>query len=149
MADHADPVAAVRTRRALVVDTDPHFWMLQLAPVCTGCGGCGDRCEVLGSLSGQVELRLERRSDDPDLKPGQRIELQMNEAGLLRQAWRGYGVPLLGLLSGAWLLNPIGNLASVVGAGAGTLLALSLSKRLARARWQARPRLHLLDDAGE
>ncbi|MEZ5455213.1 MAG: SoxR reducing system RseC family protein [Lysobacteraceae bacterium] len=149
MPDRAESTVVFRSRHAFVVDTDPHFWVLRLAPVCTGCGGCGGRCEVLGSLSGQVELRLERRSDDPDLRPGQRIELQMNEAGLLRQAWRGYGLPLLGMLCGAWMLNPIGNLPSVMGAVAGTLLALCLSKRLARARGQARPRLHLLDDAGE
>ena len=94
-------------------------------------------------------MRLDRRSQDPNLKPGQIIELQVNEFGLLHQAWRGYGLPLLGMLSGAWLLNGFGNLASVVAALVGTLLALLLSKRLVSLHADARPRLRLLEGADE
>jgi|JI9StandDraft_1071089.scaffolds.fasta_scaffold133012_2 positive regulator of sigma E activity len=94
-------------------------------------------------------MRLDRRPQDPDLMPGQIVELQVNEIGLLHQAWRGYGLPVLGMLSGAWLLNGLGNLASVVGALAGTLLALLFSKRFASAHADARPRLSLLEDADE
>jgi positive regulator of sigma E activity len=81
--------------------------------------------------------------------PGQIVELQVNEIGLLHQAWRGYGLPVLGMLSAAWLLNGFGNLASAAGAMAGTLLALLLSKRLGSARADARPRLRLLEGADE
>lgn len=104
---------------------------------------------MLGSLPGHGELRLARRSQDPDLKPGQVIELLVNEVGLLHQAWRGYGLPLLGMLSAAWLLNGFGNLASAVGAMAGTLLALLLSKRLGSVRTDTRLCLRLLEGADE
>lgn len=75
--------------------------------------------------TGELEL------DGPGLtlSAGQAVEVEMPHALLLRQAAWAYGVPLLGLLVGAAVLQPLGNPAAGVGALLGTSVAVAVSKR--------------------
>jgi len=106
-----------------------------LGSACDGCaGGCAGRCSLF-LTDGDGEFRM---TPPQGLRVGigQRFRLQMDDAGLRRAAWRGYGVAWLGLLLGAGLgqlaglaLGRHGDLLTLVGLLAGTFAAVLLSKR--------------------
>jgi hypothetical protein len=106
-----------------------------LGSACDGCaGGCGGRCSLF-MTDGDGEFRMSAPAG-LDIGIGQRFRLQMDDAGLRRAAWRGYGVAWLGLLLGAGLgqlaglaLGRHGDLLTLVGLLAGTFAAVLLSKR--------------------
>ena len=124
-------------RDATVDGVGPTGVTLRLAGQCHGCGGCQGRCSLVGSLaaSGDV-LELPLASIDGDVTPGLRVRIRLDDAVLLRQAWIGYGLPLLGLVVFAatahglagWL-NLAPDLPAVIAAAAGTLAGVLLSKR--------------------
>ena len=106
-----------------------------LGSACEGCaGGCGGRCSLFVT-DDDGEFRMSPPAGLP-IQVGQRFRLQMDDAGLRRAAWRGYGVAWLGLLLGAGLgqwvglaLGRHGDLLTLVGLLAGTFAAVLLSKR--------------------
>ena len=62
---------------------------------------------------------------------GQSVEVELAEPLLLKQALWGYGLPLLGLLLGAAVLTPFGDVAAAIGAMFGISLAVAYSRRAA------------------
>lgn len=125
-------------RPAVVLSSTQGRVRLRYTSNCSACGGCGGRCQLFATGSaGELEL------DGPGLilSAGETVEVELPHALLLRQAAWAYGLPLLGLLVGAALLQPMGNPAAGVGALLGTSVAVAVSKR-AVARLQG-PRIRL------
>ena len=89
-AGHAD-VAGAR----LVPDV-----LLRRTGACSDCGGCGGRCNLFLSDEAAM-LRLPASAFATPPVAGTAVTLVLEEGWLLRSAWRGYGLPLLGLLAGA------------------------------------------------
>ena len=105
---------------------------LRLLGQCSDCGGCGGRCQLFGG-STDSSLSLPASVDPATGQPwavGQRVILYLPSGQLQRQALLGYGLPVLGLLLGAAVLQVWGDVAAAVGAVGGTSLALLLSKRV-------------------
>jgi hypothetical protein len=106
-----------------------------LGSACEGCaGGCAGRCNLFAT-NGAGEFALPAPSGLP-VHPGQRLRLCLDDAGLRRAAWRGYGVAWLGLLAGAGLGFGLGHLwgrhadaLTLLGLLAGTFAAVYSSKR--------------------
>lgn len=121
-------------RRATVVAVAGSEVALRASGACSDCGGCGGRCNLfLSDEAGRLSLPLARFRRAP--LAGEDVLLVMPEGWLARTAWRGYGVPLVGLLAGAaagHLLAPLLGLPqdplALAGALAGTLAAFTLSK---------------------
>jgi hypothetical protein len=106
-----------------------------LGSACEGCvGGCGGRCNLFAGDADQV-FHLAAPSVG-DFRVGQHLRLQLDDAGLRRAAWRGYGRVWLGLLAGAGLGAAIGafwgrhaDLLTLLGLLLGTFSAARFSKR--------------------
>lgn len=130
-------------RYALVCRTTEQKVWLRAQRACSGCLACGGRCAVWAAES---EVALPRRLFAEDVVPGDRVTLVMHAPDLLRDAWRGYGFPLLGMLVGAALGAALAaaagvpadafwggwrptDAASLVGAASGTLWAMLASKQ--------------------
>lgn len=125
-------------RIAEVVGESDGRWLLRPeSAACNGCeSGCGGRCRLfVGSNDGRISVSAPLH---PDLCPGQRVALRIDEDALARGAWRGYGLALLGLLGGAalgaglggWLLaESWRDVATLFGGLTGTFLAALFSKR--------------------
>ncbi|MGM3175918.1 SoxR-reducing system protein RseC [Dickeya lacustris] len=94
----------------------------------SGCQGCQSRSScgngVLSKVGGPVVHQLSLRYPHP-LQPGQRVEIGLAEASLLRSAMLVYLVPLLGLMLGAMLFQYW--LTSELAAVTGALLGISVS----------------------
>ncbi|HLS83364.1 MAG TPA: SoxR reducing system RseC family protein [Arenimonas sp.] len=122
-------------RRARLLAVEAGQLRLQLlGSACSGCGGCGGRCNLF-QADGQGELRLPAPADFQP-SPGQDLLLSLDDAGLRRLAWRGYGLALLGLMAGAVLGRGLAALldlpadpCTAIGLLAGTFLAVRLSKQ--------------------
>ncbi|MCW2481249.1 SoxR-reducing system protein RseC [Candidatus Symbiopectobacterium sp. NZEC135] len=97
----------------------------------SGCSGCQSRktcgTGLLSELGRSAEQALYVPCEQP-LLPGQRVELGISESSLLRSAMLVYLVPLLGLFTGAGLLQSLfaNDLAAVLGALLGAALAFIL-----------------------
>ena len=106
-----------------------------LGSACEGCaGGCGGRCNLFATDQ-EGELLI-AESNPGAFVAGQRARLQLDDSGLRRAAWRGYGVAWLGLLLGAALGAGLGamlgrhaDLLTLAGLLAGTFAAVRFSKR--------------------
>lgn len=106
-----------------------------LGSACDGCaGGCGGRCSLFATDDGG-EFRMPV-PEAGHFMPGQYARLQLDDAGLRRAAWRGYGLAWLGLLLGAALGAAAGlwwrsqaDLLTLAGLLAGTFAAVRFSKR--------------------
>jgi hypothetical protein len=102
---------------------------------CDGCsGGCAGRCNLFAS-DDAGEFRLEA---PPGVvaHPGERYRLALDDEGLRRAAWHGYGRALLGLLLGAFAGHALGfawpearDGLTLLGLLSGTFLAARGSKR--------------------
>jgi hypothetical protein len=106
-----------------------------LGSACDGCsGGCAGRCNVFATdRAGEFSLPAPAGLDVAD---GQRLRLCLDDAGLRRAAWRGYGLAWLGLLAGACLGYGLGqlwgrhgDLLTLLGLVGGTFAAVHSSKR--------------------
>ena len=89
---------------------------------------------MVGALRGD-RLDIPLHCVDGAIAAGQRVRIRLHDAVLLHQAWLGYGLPLLGLVSfalGAHLLAGwlaiAQDLPAALAAGAGTLAGVGLSK---------------------
>ncbi|MCW2483787.1 SoxR reducing system RseC family protein, partial [Candidatus Symbiopectobacterium sp. NZEC135] len=74
----------------------------------SGCSGCQSRKTCGTGLLSELGLSAEQALHVPceqPLLPGQRVELGISESSLLRSAMLVYLVPLLGLFTGAGLLQ--------------------------------------------
>lgn len=122
-------------RRARLLAVESGRLRLQLlGSTCSGCGGCGGRCNLFAADE-RGELSLPAPADFAPA-PGQELVLSLDDEGLSRLAWRGYGLALSGLLLGAvlgrglaWLLGAPADPATAIGLLAGTFLAVRLSKQ--------------------
>jgi positive regulator of sigma E activity len=126
------------TRLAEVIRVEADTIELRVDAACTDCSGCGGRCALLQSSESNL-IQLPAPDPRSALTVGQRVALQLDHNALLRQAWQGYGLPLMGLLLGAAALQPLGNAAAALGAVSGTSIALVLSKRLKQSPLRLRP----------
>lgn len=116
---------------------------LRAHQACSGCLACGGRCAIWAA---EGEVALPRRLFADDVAPGDRVTLVVTAPDLLRDAWRGYGLPLLGMLAGAAIGTAVAAAAGVpvepfwggwrpidaagfVGAVSGTLWAMLASKQ--------------------
>lgn len=120
-----------------VVSEDAHGVEVRALSACAGCGGCGGRCGL--GFSAARAVRLPRALIGYGMHPGDRLRLLCEATALRDRALIGYGLPLLMLLLGGLLgavlasvLALASNPAVALGAGAGTLLGLGLSKRSIR-----------------
>ena len=128
-------------RRAVIDSIDGERVRLRALERCSDCGGCGGRCDLFRSPSGD-EFTLDRASFDVEPMPGQPVQLLLSDRWLRQSAWQVYGLATLGLLAGAgvgwqtgWLLDTGIDLTTLIGAVAGTLWAIRGSKlRLPRIR---------------
>lgn len=124
-------------RRAEVVALDATRATLRASAACSGCGGCGGRCNIFRDWrenGSRIDLPLEQFPRAPHL--GESWTLSLDENALLRNAARGYGLALLGLLGGAALAFALARAAGIapdpptlLGALAGTLAGWRRSKR--------------------
>lgn len=121
-------------RRATVVAVAGSEVALRASGACSDCVGCGGRCNLfLSDEAGRLTVPASRFPRQPSA--GDEVLLVVPEGWLARTAWRGYGLPLLGLLAGGaaahalapWLGLPQ-DAAVLAGALAGTLAAFTLSK---------------------
>ena len=125
---------AERRVRVLAV-ADGELRLRLLGSACEGCvGGCGGRCNLFAGDADQV-FHLPTPSAR-DYREGQQLRLLLDDAGLRRAAWRGYGVAWLGLLAGAAAGAAIGaawgrhgDLLTLAGVLLGTFSAARFSKR--------------------
>lgn len=122
-------------RLALILRVDPAAAWVSPLGACSGCIGCSGRCDGVFSAASDAGLRLPRAVFEQAPVPGQRVRLVWEAPALLGVAARAYGWPLLGLLVGAvlpaWLNRGarLVDLGVLLGALAGTLLGVALSKR--------------------
>jgi positive regulator of sigma E activity len=110
-------------------------------PACGTCAtgrGCGWQ-----RSSHPRQLEIDGRQGTRTLAPGDRLEVQIDDARLLRAACRLYLPPLAGLLAGPALLRVAGwepgltpLLAAVFGLAAGGLLAWRWTRAGVPVRWQ-------------
>lgn len=123
-------------RRVEVVAVEAGELRLRLlGKACDGCsGGCGGRCNLFTTDDGG-EFRMAAPSAGRFVA-GQQARLKLDDSGLRRAAWRGYGLAWLGLMIGAGLGAMIGamlgqhaNLFTLAGLLAGTFAAVRFSKR--------------------
>lgn len=124
-------------REVEVVDVRADSVGLRLIGDCRGCGGCSGRCGLLDSLDGR-QARLHPEAFPMQPAPGEHWRLSLDESSLRSAAAWGYGLPLAGMLTGAALGSMVGwglgsgwDVATLLGAVAGTSLAFGQSKRLA------------------
>ncbi|QPR27990.1 SoxR-reducing system protein RseC [Edwardsiella hoshinae] len=106
-----------------------------------GCNGCRARqgcgTAALAELGPQTRHQLRLAVSQP-LQVGQRVEIGLREASVLRSALVVYLTPLVGLLGGAvmgqlWLgSDGASALAALLGAVAGFVLARRQARRMAR-----------------
>ena len=102
---------------------------------CDGCsGGCAGRCNLFAS-NDAGEFLLDAPAGHA-VREGERYRLALDDEGLRRAAWQGYGRALLGLLGGAILGHLVGaawppgrDVLTLAGLLAGTFLAVMASKR--------------------
>ena len=123
-------------RRVEVVAMDAGELRLRLlGSACEGCsGGCAGRCNLFATDDGG-EFRM-RVPPAGRFAVGQQARLQLDDSGLRRAAWRGYGLAWLGLMIGAGLGATLGamlgrhaDLLTLIGLLAGTFAAVRFSKR--------------------
>jgi positive regulator of sigma E activity len=125
------------SRRAEVLSVEADAVELRCTQRCSDCIGCGGRCQIFHTCADdRLRLRLQGHSERPSA--GQQVELSLPDDLLRTQALRGYGLPLLGLVGGAALLQPWGDFAAALGAGVGVLLAVRLAGRPTVAQPQIR-----------
>jgi positive regulator of sigma E activity len=126
----------VAEREVEILAVDAHGIALRALGACSECGGCGGSCDLFRDVGRDAKavLPLELFPEPP--RPGERWHLVLADRELLAQAWTGYGIALLGLVLGAALAHGLfagagamRDLATAIGALAGTLLALRFSKR--------------------
>lgn len=106
-----------------------------LGPACDGCqGGCAGRCNLFATDDAGDFTMAE--PEGFDARVGDRLRLQLDDAGLRRAAWQGYGLAWLGLLLGAATGRVLGlawpvhaDLLTLAGLVAGTFSAVRFSKR--------------------
>ncbi len=115
----------------MVLHVEANLLRLRYTERCSSCSGCAGRCSLfLADAAEVLELRPPARGQSWSV--GDAVEVELPSRLLLRQAWLGYGLPLLGMLVGAALATPWGNPAAALGALAGTLLAVRVSNRAAK-----------------
>ena len=121
-------------RRAVIDAVDGDVVRLRALERCSDCGGCGGRCDLFRTPAGD-ELTLDRQCFDREPVPGEPVQLLLSDRWLRQSAWQVYGMATLGMLLGAglgWLagywLNSMADLLTLVGAVAGTLIAIRGSK---------------------
>jgi sigma-E factor negative regulatory protein RseC len=120
---------------AEIVRTAPEgVWVRAVEP--SGCGTCGGN----GCSSRRIAELFQREPRqflvdcDLALSPGDRVIVGVARGSVLRNALRGYGIPLAAILAGALLAQWFrpGDAAAVIGALAGAVLG-ALALRGARA----------------
>jgi len=83
------------------------------------CGACGVKgacgTHVLARLFSERNAPIELTSPLP-LKVGDQVMLSLSEHALLKQSLWAYGAPLAGFFIGGLMLQPISELAAVIGA---------------------------------
>lgn len=106
-------------------------------------GGCG-RCHEEGGCGGGAESRCDAFVvlSELDVKPGDRVQIDIPEGAALRAALLAYGLPLAGVLVGAAAAHLFvgSDAATLAGACAGFFASLLLMRRV-RHRGTARPRI--------
>jgi sigma-E factor negative regulatory protein RseC len=123
MIEEEATVVAVRGHEALV--------QTERRSTCSGCSarsGCGT-----GLLSRLIGRRFAEMSvpNELDLKVGDRVVLGLSETGLVKGAVAMYGLPLIGMLAGAVLAQPMASSAELVvvtGGALGLLAGLFLAR---------------------
>ena len=86
--------------RAEVLGGDDRLVQVRRTGACSGCGGCGGRCNLfLGDDAATLQLPLGAFASPP--VPGTAVLLDLPDDWLARSAWRGYGLPLAGMVTGA------------------------------------------------
>ena len=111
---------AMLRRSALVCRMAEHKVWLRTGRACEGCRTCAGRCAV---WIAEAEVALPRHLFGADVVPGDEVTLVMSAPDLLRDAWRGYGLPLLGMLVGAAVGSGLAALMGTASSGAGFTLA--------------------------
>lgn len=100
----------------------------------TGCGGCAATATCGTSVLQKmfVNPSLLKVSNHLNARPGDEVELALEGQDLLKQALMAYGLPLVGLFSGALLAMLFvdgGDLAAMLGAAVGLVVAWWMVKR--------------------
>jgi hypothetical protein len=119
----------------VVAVTDGELRLRLLGSACDGCtGGCGGRCSLFATDE-DGEFRMASPAAQ-QFAVGQRAHLRLDDSGLRRAAWRGYGLAWAGLLLGAIAGAGVGlwlgrheDLLTLAGLLAGTFAAVRFSKR--------------------
>ncbi len=100
---------------------------------CSNCTiGCGGRCNVFVDPAATIDVPA---PVGQAISIGQSVKILIDDSALASAALAGYGYALLGLLIGAtigYLLESSmqwPNLSTLIGAGLGTFVAITFSKR--------------------
>ncbi len=124
-------------RAVEVVALDGDRVQLRALGACSDCAGCGGRCNLFQGLDPAREtLQLARAQFPCAPLAGEHWRLLLDDDQLLRQASRGYGLALAGLIGGAGLgygaarfIGIAPDLLTLLAAVAGTSLGILRSKR--------------------
>ncbi len=117
----------------VVVRAEAHhiYVRIERADACHGCEAEG-ACRTLGGKAKAVELRVENTLD---AKPGDTVVLALPEVNVLKASAAVYLIPAATLIGGALAGNRIGpgeDLSALLGAAAGLLVGLGLSRLIGR-----------------
>lgn len=108
------------------------------------CAACDGRCSVGLSWLGEVQLPV---AASPPPAVGERVAVGVPKRGIARAALAVFGLPLAGMLAGAWLgEHGQASAAALAGFGLGASLAILVGRRGGIAAG-VRPRL--VGEAGE
>ncbi|XZG71679.1 SoxR reducing system RseC family protein [Chitinibacteraceae bacterium HSL-7] len=95
------------------------------------CARCapGGRCQAqsLSRMFASSE-QLFRVRNDAGARPEMRVIVALPVQALKSAIWRGYALPLAGLMAGALLVSPFGNPAAVLGAVFGGALGFGIAR---------------------
>lgn len=119
--------------QARILALHTHSMELAVQPA-TACSACGTRRSCQGGTEGRVfSLALE-----PGLAVGSTVILRLPDERLALGALLAYLLPVLSLLAGAVLGEPLGgNAGALAGCGTGLLLGLAAARSILRRRGEA------------
>jgi len=141
------------TRQARIVSRGPDWVQLALAaaPACALCAGrCGLMFNWSQNTAAETVCRLPLAAGS-SLAPGDRVSVRLPARNFLQAIAAGFGLPLAGLLAGAWLAEgmfpAVGEALVASAAMAGLATGLAAFRFLVAARLQFSPELRRLPPA--
>ncbi|MCA9756548.1 MAG: SoxR reducing system RseC family protein [Candidatus Eisenbacteria bacterium] len=133
---------------AMIVRVDEDYVEVRVPKSDHGCGLCVSKaaCRFLGPESAYVRYRVHRPAEMTDLRPGERVGLELPDIGQNLSSVIIFVLPMLLLFAGIALVGrhpSVGTVASVASGGVVVYLtALVLGNRWVKRSPRLQPRIH-------